>query len=165
MWTIIKLDKKYKKILKIELNLRLGGHTKIYSPKLHVEKYFKNKLVMKEFDLLGDYMFCYNPKFQNPNILKSLKFTKGLKYFLSGHQGSQKEIKSFIEKCKQFENSNGYLTQGFFKLCKQANYKFNSGPFVEKIFRIIDLQKNKIDILLGNIKTTINKKKFLFSPV
>ena len=65
MWTIIKFDKKYKKILKIELNLRLSGHTKIYFPKLHVEKYFKNKLVMKEFDLLGDYMFCYNPKFQN----------------------------------------------------------------------------------------------------
>ena len=31
----------------------------------------------------------------------------------------------------------------------------------EKIFKIINLQKNKIDIVLGNIKTSINKKNIL----
>ena len=31
--------------------------------------------------------------------------------------------------------------------------------------KIIDLQKNKIDILLGNIKTTIDKKEFSFTPL
>ena len=39
------------------------------------------------------------------------------------------------------------------------------GPFTEKIFQIINLQKNKIRILMGNIKTTINNKDFLFSPI
>ena len=44
-------------------------------------------------------------------------------------------------------------------------YKFSSGPFTDKIFKIIELQKNKIDILMGNIKTKIKKKEFLFTPL
>ena len=44
-------------------------------------------------------------------------------------------------------------------------YKFTWGPFTQKIFKIINLNKDKIDILIGNIKTRINKKKFLFKPV
>ena len=165
MWTLIKFDRKYKKILIDELNLRLGENTIIYSPKLHIEKYSKNKLIAKELDLLGDYTFCYNKKFRDPNIVKTVKFVRGLKYFISGYQESQNEIQIFIDKCKKFENPKGYLTQGFFNLRKNIDYKFESGPFVERIFKIIDLQKNKIDILLGNIKTTIDKKKFFYTPV
>jgi len=48
-------------------------------------------------------------------------------------------------------------------ICK--SYKFNTGPFTNEIFKIINLQKNKINILLNNIKTTIDKRSFLFSPV
>ena len=46
-----------------------------------------------------------------------------------------------------------------------SNYKFLTGPFAEKIFKIISLQKNKINILMGNLKTTIDKKEFFFNPV
>ena len=55
----------------------------------------------------------------------------------------------------------------YLKYEKKINndYKFASGPFAETIFKIINLQKNKIDILMGNIKTTINRQKFLINPV
>ena len=125
----------------------------------------KNRIVIKEFNLLGDYLFCFHDKFKNPQIINSLKFTRGLKYFLNGFTDSQEEINKFIKKCKDSEDRNGYLTQDFFDLCVNSSYEFTSGPFTEKIFRIIDLQKNKINILLGNIKININKKNFLFRPV
>ena len=40
-----------------------------------------------------------------------------------------------------------------------------AGVFSETIFKIISLQKNKINILIGGIKTTISKKKFLAAPI
>ena len=37
--------------------------------------------------------------------------------------------------------------------------------FVDEIFKIIILQKNKIDIFLGNLITSIQRKEILFKPV
>ena len=163
MWTIIKFDKKKLASLKNDLKLKLGEDLNIYIPKIFIKKYRKNKFVSREFDLLGDYLFCFHEKFKDQQTINNLKFTKGLKYFLNGFILSQNEIRKFIEKCKKSEDKNGYLSQNFFELYINSNYKFYSGPFAETIFKIIDLQKNKINILLGDIKTTINKNKFLFS--
>ena len=165
MWLVFKVDKKRIETLKKEFKLKLGEETIFYSPKLLIEKYNKNKLSSKEISLLGDYMFCYNKKFINNNILNILKFSKGLKYFLNGYEKSQNEIYSFIEKCKSCEDKKGYIGIDFFSLIKNSKYKFSNGPFTGKIFEIINLQKNKIDILLGQIKTSIKKEQFLFSPV
>ena len=165
MWTVIKFDRKEFEFLKKDFEKFFGKDIKIYVPKLFFQRYKKNRIVIKEFNLLGDYLFCFHDKFKNPQIINSLKFTRGLKYFLNGFTDSQEEINKFIKKCKDSEDRNGYLTQNFFDLCVNSSYKFTSGPFTEKIFRIIDLQKNKINILLGNIKININKKKFLFRPV
>ena len=165
MWTIIKFDKKYKQILKNNLKNKIGNDLIFYSPILLIQKFKKNKLINKEFSLLGNYLFCFHEKFKNESFLNSLKFTKGLKYFLNGYSGSQRDIETFIKKCKNFEDNKGYLSQNFFEIYKNNNYKFISGPFVEKIFKIVDFQKNKIEILLGQIKTTINKEKFLFAPL
>jgi len=163
MWTIIKFDKKKLAALKNDLKLKLGEDLNIYIPKIFIKKYKKSKFVSREFDLLGDYLFCFHEKFKDKQTINNLKFTKGLKYFLNGFILSQNEIRKFIEKCKKSEDKNGYLSQNFFELYINSNYKFYSGPFAETIFKIIDLQKNKINILLGDIKTTINKNKFLFS--
>ena len=40
-----------------------------------------------------------------------------------------------------------------------------SGPFVEKIFQIINYQKGKLKILIGNLHTTIKPQKYLFRPI
>ena len=165
MWVIIKFDKNNFKFLKKELKKKLGDNFTIYNPKFFFQKYINNKRIYKEFNLLGDYLFCFHKNFENPDTLNNLKFTKGLKYFLNGFIQSQEEIKKFIKKCKGAENGEGYLTQNFFEFKCNSKYQFVSGPFTEMIFKIIGLQKNKINILLGNVKTTIKKNDLLYNPL
>mgnify|MGYP001313076202 CR=1 FL=1 len=165
MWTIIKFDKKNLEFLKKDFKEKLGEGFSIYSPKLLVQKYKKGKLISKEFNLLGDYLFCFHKNFDDFQTIEKLKFTKGLKYFLTGYIQSQNEIRKFIKKCKNSENNKGYLSQNFFEIYVNSKYKFVSGPFAEMIFKIISLQKNKINILLGNMKTIVNKDEFLFNPL
>ena len=44
--------------------------------------------------------------------------------------------------------------------------KFISGPFTNMIFEILEKQKNKLKILIGNIETTIpNKTNYLYRPI
>ena len=150
--------------MKKDISDKLEKNYKIYYPKLAIQKFKNNKLVNKEFDLLGDYLLCFHKDFNNSETLNKLKYSRGLKYFLNGFKSSQKEIEIFIDKCKKCENENGFLSKSFFDLQINSKYKFTSGPFVEKIFKIINLQKNKIDILMGDLKTTIKKEEFLFSP-
>jgi len=165
MWTIIKFDRKNLTFLKRDLKDKLGNNFLIYTPKLFIQKFKKNKLINKEFNLLGDYLFCFHKNFKDPKIINNLKFTRGLKFFLNGFVQSQEEIKEFIEKCKNSENSNGYLSQNFFEMNINSEYKFSSGPFAEMIFKVLSFQKRKTNILLGNIKTTVNKDDFLFNPL
>ena len=84
---------------------------------------------------------------------------------LQGFKQSQNEINEFIKKCRFAEDTEGYISEQFYDLRIGLNYKFFSGPFTNSIFKIIQLQKNKIKILMGEFKTTINKKKYLFQPV
>ena len=165
MWTVIKFDRKNFNYLKYELKKNFGDNCTLYRPKLLVQHFKKNKLVDRELDLLGDYVFCYYQGFEKKNILTKLKFVKGLKYFLDGFQLFQKDIISFIDRCKKFENEIGFISQDFFKIDKFSKYKFSSGPFVGKIFQIIDLQKTKIKILIGKTNTLISKKGLLFKPI
>ena len=109
---------------------------------------------------------CHHSKFEELNTIKSLRNLRGLKYFLDGFISHQKEIEEFVNRCKNLENEKGYISKNFFEsYFTNKYYKFSTGPFVEKIFKIIELQKNKINILMGNVKTTISKEEFLFYPV
>ena len=165
MWTIIKVDKKNLSFLKNELKNKIGNESIIYSPKLLIKKITKKKLQRKEYEILGDYLFCHHKKFNTENFLKQLNFVRGVKYFLNGFQLCQNEIEKFIDKCKNLEDDSGFITQNLYEEEINKYYKFSSGPFINEIFKIVQLQKNKIDILMGNIKTTINKQKYLISPI
>tara|TARA_B100001029_G_C14918199_1_gene370447 strand:- start:91 stop:588 length:498 start_codon:yes stop_codon:yes gene_type:complete len=165
MWTVLKFDKKNLYLLKQDLYKKLGKDTKIYIPKLRVQKYKNNKLINKEYNLLGDYLFCYHKSLGYKNIIDSLRYTRGLKYFLEGFIEAQNDIINFIKKCENSESKEGFLSISFFDLEVNRNYKFSTGPFSEKVFKIINLQRNRIKILMGNIKTTIKKKEFLFTPI
>tara|TARA_A100001011_G_scaffold400869_1_gene520269 strand:- start:11207 stop:11704 length:498 start_codon:yes stop_codon:yes gene_type:complete len=164
MWVVIKAKKKNFSILRSEICKKIGQDVIFYYPKFTIKKYFNSKVIEKEIDLLGGYVFCFHKTFDNYNTLRNLKFMKGLQYFLEGSQLFQKEIKCFVEKCKNNENSSGFLNYNFLDLCLNRNYKFISGPFADKIFKIIKIQKDKINIMLSGIKTTINKKNSLFYP-
>ena len=109
MWTILKFDKKKFSFLKKDFKEQLGDDIIFYSPKLLIEKNNRDKIVKKEFSILGDYIFLYHNKI-NQNMLNHLKFSRGLKYFLQGILSSQKEIEFFVTRCKKLENEKGYIT-------------------------------------------------------
>ena len=165
MWTILKFDKKKISFLKKDFSEKLGKDYIIYQPKILIKKYKKEKLINLEISLLGDYLFCFHKNFRDPKTINQLRFIRGLKYFLSGFFNSQNDIQKFINNCKERENTKGYITQNIYEIFENQKYKFLTGPFAEQIFKIISLQENKINILIGNLKTKINKKEFLFHPI
>lgn len=165
MWTIIKFDKKKINFLKTQLRLKIGSECNLYCPKVLIENFKNNKIVKREINLLGDYLFCFNEKFKEKKIINQLNSTKGVKYFLDGFRDCQNEIENFVEKCKNLENSNGFLTQSIFETKINRFYKFSSGPFTQQIFKILSIQRNKIKILMGNISTTIDKRRYSISPL
>ena len=165
MWTVFKFEKKEFHLLKEDLKKKIGPDYIIYRHKVVIHKYKNNKLVHKEVDILGDYLFCYHKNFKKKSTIEHLKFSRGLKYLLDGFIEFQSDLKKFIERCKNLENERGIITQNLFELNINSKFKFNSGPFIDKIFKIVNFEKNKINILIGDIKTTINKKEFLFNPL
>ena len=164
MWVVAKYDKKKTNFFLEDLKKKLKDDVVIYNPRVKVEKFHKKKIISKEFNILGDYILCFNPKFENQKILSDLKFTKGLKYFLKGFYKSQKEIKEFIKKCRKSENENGFISADFFDIEVNKKYKFNSGPLLNLIFQVVEVQKTKFKIIMSDKIATI-KKGFLFSSL
>ena len=166
MWMVAKIKKKELHLFKEELIKKFGPEIKFYSPKIQYQKCIKNKIKKIDQFILGNYVFCYHEKLKQTKTMNEIKFLKGLEYFLQGYCENQNEIINFINYCKSFENKDGYLTQGFFKTMILRKAQFVSGPFVDMVFEIIEKQKNKLKILVGNIVTTIpNKTNYLYRPL
>ena len=165
MWTILKFDKKNIGLLIRDIKEKIGEDYKIYVPKLIYQKFHNNKIVNKEINLLGDYMFCFHKNLNNIKNNRAYYNLKGLKYFLSGNEICQNEIINFIKKCKSLEDKKGYLSKSFYEIKIDKFYKFKTGPFTDKIFKIVELQKKKLNITIGKIRTSIKKEEFLFQPI
>ena len=165
MWVILKFNKKNLSFLKKDFLKYLGNDVKFYLPKLKLQKKIKNRLQDIESFLLGDYLLCFHKSFENKNVVNSLKYCKGLKYFLNYFQEAQDEIKSFVQKCKTNEDENGFIKQCFFEFKENGIFQFLSGPFINTKFRIIDRQNTRIKILIGKLTTTVSKENYLFRPV
>ena len=165
MWVVLKYKRNEFNFLQEGLVGTLGNLPIIFRPKFKFQKLVKNKIQFIENDILEDYLLCYHEKFAKNSILTHLKNLKGLKYILNNSKNSQKEIIDFINKCQSSENEKGFLLQNFYDLKLNYSYEFFSGPFTNKIFKIIELQKNKINILMGNLRTTVKRENFLFRPI
>lgn len=164
MWSIIKIEKKKINIFQEELRKKIDQSCEFYIPKLLIESFKNDKKINKQIYLLGDYIFCFNKKFEDKKILQHLKTTRGLKYFLDGFTSAQDEISNFIKKCKSFENSEGLIKQNFINIYENKNYKFLSGPLAGTLLKVLELNKNKFSVLVGKVKVNINKKKYLLEP-
>ena len=82
-----------------------------------------------------------------------------------GHTKKVSEIIKFINHCKSFENKDGYLTQSFFKKIILKKAQFVSGPFTNMIFEILEKQKNKLKIIVGNVVMTVSdNSNYLYRP-
>ena len=166
MWVVAKIKIKELNVFKKNLKKSLGEEVRFYQPKIEYHKYYGDKVKKFEKFMLENYIFCYHKKFEKLSFTNKFKFEKGLEYFLSGYSNNQIEIVKFIEFCKTFENKEGYLTQAFFKSMIAKKAIFASGPFTNMIFEILEKQKNKLKILVGNIVTTISdKNSYLYHPI
>ena len=117
----------------------------------------------KSVPLLGDYIFCYHQNFKNTKMIEKLKFLKGLKSFINGCHLYQRDIELFIKRCKSFENNKGLTNQSFFDLNINKFYKFESGILKNKIFELLEFQKNKIKILINGLKIQTNNNHLIFN--
>lgn len=165
MWSVIKIDRKKIVFLKEEIKKKLGEDCVFYTPKLHIEGLKNNKKINKQIYLLGDYIFCFHKHFKNEKILQHLKNTIGLKYFLTGFISAQDEILQFIKKCKSLENKEGLIKQNIFNIYENKNYKFLSGPLAGTLLKVLELNKNKLTVLVENVKVQISRKNYLFEPI
>ena len=152
-------------VLKRDLLSKLGSEVKFYMPKLQLKKFLKRKIFVKESFLLGDYLLCFHEDFSKRSVLTSLKYCKGLKYFITSFLNNQKEIENFVEKCKKNEDENGFIRSTFFEFNNTKNFEFISGPFTNMIFRILHENKLNIRASLGKYNVTVSKEENLFRPV
>ena len=107
----------------------------------------------------------FHEEFKKKTVLTSLQYCKGLKYFLKNFNSSQIEIENFILKCKENEDSEGYIKQSFFDFKNKNKLEFISGPFTNLIFSILEENKNTIKALIGNYKISVSKEENFFRPI
>ena len=166
MWVVAKIKKKEIKTFKEDLIKETGKDIRFYCPKIEYHQYFRNKVKRLEKLALENYIFCYHTYFSNSIFINKLRFIKGLEYFLNGYYQDQNEIIKFIKYCKSSENNKGCLTQAFFKTLITRKAKFISGPFTNMMFEVLEKQKNKLKIVIGNVVMTISdNSNYLYRPV
>ena len=164
MWIVAKMKKNQISILKESIKNKLGPETEVYVPKIQISQVIKGKLQNKKSKfLLGNYFFIKNNKFKSSTILETIKYIKGLHSIIPFAISSQEEIIDFIDKCKENENDSGFISQSFFDLIINKKIKFHSGPLTSFICELIEVEKNKIKVLVNNYMVTVNSEnKLLF---
>jgi hypothetical protein len=162
MWTIIKYKKNNLSFLINSLQKKFNNTFSFYNPRIKYEQVLKSKRLIKEKDLLGNYIFCYSKSFLDSSFENILQNTKGLEYFLNGYSINQKNIEKFISNCKNNEISDQIISPNFFLNLNIDNTKFLNGVFANQVFKILEKRKNKIIISLNGLKAEIKKGKNLY---
>ena len=166
MWIVAKYKINEINNLKKSFKEILGNDPEYYFPKVKYNRIIKRQLKIVKKSVLEDYFMCFHPQFKNTNVLNILKFTRGLKCILEGFKNNQNEISKFINRCKKFEDENGYLKQDFFNTDNFVKGKFISGPFTNLVFDILSKEAGKIEVLIGKYKIALPKdSNFLYRPI
>ena len=166
MWVIAKIKHAELNTFKRELRKKFDENLVFYNPKIRFEKIIKNKVKKCSKLLLESYIFCYHEYFRNTKLIQQLKFIKGLSFFLYNCDLNQSLIVNFIKYRKNFEDKDGFFKSSFFKTIVSKKAKFISGPFANMFFDIIEKQKRKIKIIVGNVIAIVpDKKNYLYRPV
>ena len=165
MWAVLKVNTNELNLLKEDLKKKLEFNFIIYAPKVTFNTFDRNSIKRKREEyLLGDYIFCFSKKFEDINFLKIIQFSRGLKKIIEGTRTSQSDIIKFINRCRSHETNSGFVSLNFYEIKENKKYKFESGAFSSQIFEVLRVQKNKIKLLMGNLKISLNKEKYLFNP-
>jgi len=158
MWIVIRYKKHEYSLLLNELKKKINNSIKLYIPKIKIKKFHRNKLIIKEERILNDYAFCYFESQNNSFFLKLIKSIKGIKQVFENCAFNQKEILEFINYCKKNSDHEGFIKNSFFDFSKLEKGIFLNGPFTNIFFKVLEVQKNKFKILVGNLTTTIKKE-------
>jgi len=165
MWIVIKLKNNQFHTLKKDFKTKLGIEPEFFLPKLKLQKIKKNRLISYTSPMLGNYIFCFHPKFCDHNILRDIQYLKGLKFILKGFKNYQEDILNFIKRCKKHEDESGFIKQKFFNFTTIEKIKFLSGPFTNIIFKIVKRKKDNIKVTDGNINISFANNRYLFESV
>ena len=166
MWIVAKYKTNEINNLKKNLKVLLGTEPEYFFPQIKYYKIINKKFKSFKKLILEGYLICLHPKFNDDIFLNSLNYTRGVKYILSGFKNNQRDITNFINKCKNFQDKEGFIKQDFFNNRNFVKGKFISGPFTNLVFNILSKKSDKIEILIGKYKTTLsNKTNFLYQPI
>ena len=166
MWIIIKYKTHEINILKKKISEILNDDPIYFLPQIKYNRIIKKKFKIFKKNILENYLICYHLKFIDNNILNLLKYSRGIDCVLDGFKNNQKEIKNFVNKCKIFEDKDGFIRHDFFKKENFSKGMFISGPFTNFVFDILSEQSDKIEILLGKYRTIISKEtRYLYRPI
>ena len=87
-------------------------------------------------------MFCNHKLFSDRNFKLSLNYTSYLEYFLNYDFINQKEIIKFISYWRIMRIKMVIKNSFFKRLIK--NGKFICGPFINNLFKVLKIEKNKL---------------------
>ena len=160
MWIVAKINNKKYSMLKMDF-LKKNSNIKFYKPVIAKEFFFKNKIFKKPVELFGDYIFCYDKSFEDPKKLQELKFSRGLKYFLTDYIFAQKQITKIIETCRKNETVKGFIDAKFITNLKENNLKFLTGPFRNIICEILNVSKRKVEFNFGNFRAVTKNNNLI----
>ena len=165
MWIVIKYKSSELNILKNNLSKVFNNKILFYLPKITYKKNFFNKEKKLTKHLLNNYIFCKHEEFQEEKNLFKIKFLKGLQKIVAGYKYGQNDICSFINFCKDNENSSGNLETTFFSKLITSKINFLSGPFSGITFDILTKNKNFFLSKIGEKKFIIKRKnQNFYSP-
>lgn len=167
MWIVAKIKSKEINIFMENLRNKTCNKIQFYYPKISFNETNTNKKNSKyQKAIIRGYLFCFHPIFSSKDIINNLRNLKGLNYFLTNYNIlDQKNILSFINYCKKFENEKGFLSPNFFDCILKDRGKFISGPFKNLVFDIIKKNKKNLRIKIGNFATTVKRNSYLFRPI
>ena len=160
MWIVIQYQKNKEKDLISEIRKKVNSKIEFYIPKIRY-RIKQNSIKEIEENILKDYMFVKSHKFENKNFLNLIKYSVGLKSILNNFKISQKNISDFLNKCK-FHEREGLIKNSFFSFIEKSDFIFLTGPFYKKIFKIINREKNFLNITIDKMKIRISNKNLVF---
>ena len=159
MWVVLKI-KKYSELNIIIKSLTdlFGSSPKLCNPKVKTSTRIK-KNIIKDIFLLEKYILIHHYKLSNQFYLNKIRYMRGIDYCLQGFKSCQNEIYKFVQRCEKYQDNLGYVNSDFFNLSEGMDIRFSKGPFVNFVSKIVEIQKKKLKMLVGNYSIYLEKKE------
>ncbi len=160
MWVVLKI-KKYSElnIIRKSLTDLLGSSPKLCNPKVKTKSISGKKNTNRDTFLLEKYVLIYHNKLSNQLYLNKISYMRGIDYCLQGFKSCQNEIYKFVQRCEKYQDNLGYVNSDFFNLSEGMDIRFSKGPFVNFVSKIVEIQKKKLKMLVGNYSIYLEKKE------